>query len=244
MAQLVIDIGNTKIKAAVFNGYDLIHVVPDTTLPEWYVSVLNEYNISKAITVSVKKEVQPWQQQLEQQVACVVFDRHMAHQINNHYRTPQTLGLDRLAAVMGAMQSHPKQDNLIIDAGTCITYDYVDAGANYFGGSISPGLTMRYRAVNHYTSALPLVAPDIAFNGTYGDDTISAIRSGVQNGIIYEIQGFIQTYTKQAPRLNIILTGGDSDFLDTALKNSIFARYIKTEPYLVLKGLNAAILSA
>ncbi|MFD2148184.1 type III pantothenate kinase [Mucilaginibacter antarcticus] len=164
----------------------------------------------------------------------------MAEGINNHYKTPHTLGLDRLAAVTGANYLYPQQNNLVIDGGTCITYDFIDAGANYFGGSISPGLNMRYKALNYYTAVLPVVNQDKNFADDAGDDTETAIKSGVQNGIKHELMGFIDSYAKHSPQLNIILTGGDGIFFDTLLKNSIFAPYIKNEPYLVLKGLNAA----
>jgi len=161
--------------------------------------------------------------------------------VHNQYKTPQTLGLDRLAAVIGANKLYPGKGSLVIDAGTAITYDWVDAAGNYFGGSISPGLNMRYKALNYYTGKLPLISADTGFDTGYGDDTQTAIRSGVQNGIKYELTGFIESYKKDEPELNIILSGGDSIFFDTLLKNSIFAPYVKNEPYLVLKGLNAAI---
>ncbi len=120
----------------------------------------------------------------------------------------------------------------------------IDSDANYFGGSISPGLNMRYNALNYYTGALPLIESDAEFATNYGNNTTTAIQSGVQNGLKYEITGFIESYTKSYPQLNIILTGGDAIFFDTLLKNSIFAPYIKMEPYLVLKGLNVAIQQA
>jgi len=142
---------------------------------------------------------------------------------------------------MGAANLYPGKGSLVIDAGTCITYDFVDAKANYFGGSISPGLNMRYKALNNYTAGLPLIEQDSAFDDAYGKDTSGAMRSGVQNGIKYELTGFIESYTKEEKDINIVLTGGDSIFFDTLLKNSIFAPYIKNEPHLVLKGLNAAI---
>ena len=126
-------------------------------------------------------------------------------------------------------------------AGTCITYDWIDKAGNYYGGSISPGLSMRYKALNYYTSGLPLISTDEKFAADYGDDTASAIRSGVQNGIRYELYGFIKTYKKKGESMNIVLTGGDGIFFDTLLKNSIFAPCIKNERYLVLKGLNAAL---
>lgn len=242
MAQLVIDIGNTLTKMAVFDETDLLGVGNYQVIIEQDLQDLFQaYHITKAVLSTVKKEAEPWIAQLEQYIKVTYFNRDMAYGINNHYRTPQTLGLDRLAAVLGARYLYPGYDNVVIDAGSCITYDGIDAQGNYYGGSISPGLNMRYKALQHYTSALPLVNADTGFSNFYGDDTVTAIRSGVQNGILYEVEGFIQSYNKQAQNLNIILTGGDSVFLDTVLKNSIFAGYIKTEPHLVLKGLNAAI---
>ena len=100
---------------------------------------------------------------------------------------------------------------------------------------------MRYKALNNYTASLPLVNADDNFAGNYGNDTTTAIRSGVQNGIKFELKGFIESYKQNMQELNIVLCGGDSIFFDTLLKNSIFAPCIKIEPYLVLKGLNAAI---
>jgi type III pantothenate kinase len=242
MAQLVIDIGNTLIKAAVFDGRELVDVQHYVEVAPVEIQVLlTKYPVEKAVISTVRGSAETWFSILEQQVKVVYFNRSMAHGVQNHYGTPQTLGLDRLAAVLGARHLFPADDNLVIDAGTCITYDGVDAGANYYGGSISPGLNMRYKALQHYTAVLPLVEADPDFAGYYGNNTVNAIRSGVQNGLLYEIEGFIKSYQKQARHLNIILTGGDSVFLDTVLKNSIFAGYIKLEPYLVLKGLNAAI---
>ena len=129
----------------------------------------------------------------------------------------------------------------MIGGGTCITYDWIDAAGNYFGGSISPGLNMRYKALNYYTDGLPLINADENFDRGYGNDTVSAIRSGVQNGIKYELMGFIESYKKAGDELNIVLSGGDSIFFDTLLKNSIFAPCVKIEPLLVLKGLNAVL---
>lgn len=242
MARLVIDIGNTSVKVAVFDGAELIEAGPYSTFDEeLLLKLLNRYHITHGIYSSVNRQSEGWLGPLAQQITLTRFERSMAGGINNHYRTPQTLGLDRLAGILGARHLYPQSNNLVIDAGTCITYDGIDANANYYGGSISPGLNMRYKALQYYTSALPLVTVDAAFNKFYGDDTIMAIRSGVQNGVLYEVQGFIQNYIQEGIYPNIILTGGDSVFLDTVLKNSIFAGYIKMEPYLVLTGLNAAI---
>ncbi len=242
MANLVIDIGNTLTKIAVFGQDELLQaehypVVEAGTL----LKLIDQYRVNKAIISSVKKDIESWRSALEGKVDLEYFNVEMTAGIRNQYKTPKTLGLDRLAAVIGANQLYPGKGSLVIDAGTAITYDWVDAEGNYFGGSISPGLNMRYKALNYYTGGLPLISADEQFNNDYGDDTTSAIRSGVQNGIKYELTGFIESYRQNEPELNIILTGGDSIFFDTLLKNSIFAPYIKNEPHLVLKGLNAAI---
>ena len=242
MANLVIDIGNTLIKIAVFRHDELVHNAHYSTLEaETLINLIDQYQVNKAIISSVRKETESWRGTLEKKIDVKYFNAGMTAGVHNQYKTPQTLGLDRLAAVIGAKQLYPGKGNMVIDAGTAITYDWIDAEGNYFGGSISPGLNMRYKALNYYTGALPLINADDQFNDFYGNDTASAMRSGVQNGIKYEVTGFIESYQRNHPELNIILTGGDSIFFDTLLKNSIFAPYIKNEPYLVLKGLNAAI---
>jgi len=242
MANLVVDIGNTYTKIAVFKQDELVYTnryqQPDIKV---IANLLDEYGVNQAIISSVKKEKEEWETVLKEKIRLIYFNAEMTTGINNHYLTPKTLGLDRLAAVIGANYLYPQKNNLVIDGGTCIKYDFIDAGANYSGGSISPGLNMRYKALNYYTGALPLLNKDAGFNNISGNDTQSAITSGVQNGIKYELEGFIESYTQDKNELNIILTGGDSIFFDTLLKNSIFAPYIKIEPQLVLKGLNAAI---
>jgi type III pantothenate kinase len=239
---LAIDIGNTYTKIAVFKQDELLHVEQyqdvDTAVIDNFV---DGYPVNRAIISSVKKENAGWQTRLAEKMPVTYFNRGMTTGIVNHYLTPETLGLDRLAAVIGARYLYPGKSSLIIDGGTCITYDWVDASGDYFGGSISPGLNMRYKALNNYTAGLPLISADETFTPKYGNDTTAAIRSGVQNGIRYELTGFIESYKKEGQELNILLSGGDSIFFDTLLKNSIFAPYIKIEPYLVLKGLNAAI---
>jgi type III pantothenate kinase len=242
MTHLVIDIGNTLTKVAVFELNQLVQVNQFEIVEGNYLhELLNKYKIIKAIVSSVKKHTEAWQTDLEAKVPLVYFNNLMTSGVKNHYLTPGTLGTDRLAAVIGACHLYPGQNSLVIAGGTCITYDYVDSGANYFGGSISPGLNMRYKAVNNYTAGLPLIKADADFDAAYGNNTETAIRSGVQNGIKYELTGFIESYKAINNQLNIVLSGGDSIFFDRLLKNSIFAPYIKNEPYLVLKGLNAAI---
>ena len=242
MANLVIDIGNTNIKIAVFGHDELLLTSHHTTTDAGtLLKLIDEYKINKGIISSVKKENESWRGALEEAIDLKYFNAEMTTGVHNQYKTPQTLGPDRLAAVIGANKLYPGKGNLVIDAGTCITYDWTDAEGNYFGGSISPGLNMRYKALNYYTRGLPLISADATFNDTYGSDTTTSILSGVQNGIKYELTGFIKSYQNNEAELNIILSGGDSIFFDTLLKNSIFAPCIKNEPYLVLKGLNAAL---
>jgi len=240
---LVIDIGNTYTKIAVFKQYELLYNAKYRELNTGNIGdLLKDYPIKQAIISTVKNRNQEtWQQVLAGSTRLVYFNAAMNRLIKNHYLSPETLGADRLAAVTGAHYLYPGNDNLVISGGTCITYDWVDAGGNYFGGSISPGLNMRYKALNNYTAGLPLVDADVNFGTFYGNNTISSILSGVQNGIKYELTGFIESYRANEKELNIVLSGGDSIFFDTLLKNSIFAPCIKIEPFLVLKGLNAAI---
>lgn len=241
MANLVIDIGNTNTKVAVFQQDEIISISHHQNQDIQIIDLLGRYTINKTIISSVKKEYAAWEKVLNEKVKVTYFNTGMTTGINNHYLTPKTLGPDRLAGVIGAAYTYPGQNNLVIDGGTCITYDFVDSDLNYSGGSISPGLKMRYKALNYYTAALPVVDEDSTFNKISGNNTQSAITSGVQNGVKYELEGFIKSYKEHNNQLNIILTGGDSIFFDSLLKNSIFAPYIKNEPYLVLKGLNAAI---
>jgi len=177
MANLVIDIGNTYTKAAIFEAGKLLRVEQYKTVELQLLNTLIAGDeIEKAMISSVKKEKDSWEDELKTKTRVLYFTREMAKQIKNHYGTPQTLGIDRLVAVMGAHCLYPGNDNLVIDAGTCITYDYVDAGGNYYGGSISPGLQMRYKAMHNYTSALPLVNADDNFNQKFGTDTESAMQ--------------------------------------------------------------------
>jgi len=242
MANLVVDIGNTLTKIAVFERDEMLFEQAfQTVRTEIIDRLIDNHNITKAIISSVKKEKADWEHLLAGKIATSQFSAQMATGIKNHYLTPATLGLDRLAAVVGANSLYKGKDSLVIDGGTCITYDWIDKDGNYYGGSISPGLKMRYKALNYYTSALPLAEVNETFDDNFGNSTITAMQSGVQNGIKYEITGFIESYKKDEKTPNIVLTGGDGIFFDTLLKNSIFAPYIKNEPYLVLKGLNAAI---
>ncbi|RZK87912.1 MAG: type III pantothenate kinase, partial [Pedobacter sp.] len=134
-----------------------------------------------------------------------------------------------------------KNAALVVDAGTCITYDLLTSKREYFGGSISPGIAMRFNAVHKFTGRLPLVSWNAEMGIPEGRDTKTAIQNGILQGVINEISGFIALNNKKESALKVILTGGDADFLFNQLQNSIFAPQIIKDPYLVLKGLNEAI---
>lgn len=152
--------------------------------------------------------------------------------ISNRYRTPETLGSDRLAAVIGASSLKPGKDLLIIDAGTCITYEVIDARGNYWGGNIAPGMQMRLRALHEFTARLPLVEAEGVVPGM-GYDTETAIRSGVLRGMKYEIEGYIKSMRSKFPHLQVFLTGGNRINFDEDIKNLVF-----TDKYIVPRGLN------
>ena len=242
MTNLVFDIGNTFFKVAVFEDQNIVWTKRYRQLTETLINkIIIKFKPEAAIISSVQNKIFLWEAMLEKQLKTFRFKYQMATSIKNHYQFPEKLGLDRLAAVVGAHFLYPKNSMMVIDAGTCVTYDAVDAQGNYFGGSISPGLKMRFKALKHYTKKLPLIEADLSFNKKQGNNTKEAILSGVQSGLKYEAEGFIKNQIEQHPNTNILLTGGDLNFFDTHLKSSIFAAYVKPEPYLVLKGLNAVI---
>jgi type III pantothenate kinase len=137
------------------------------------------------------------------------------------YDTPQTLGLDRIACAVAAQQFYGRQHCLIVQAGTCLVLDFIDSAGNYYGGSISPGLNMRLAALRHYTANLPTTSLE-KINYFLGQTTQQSIKSGVINGTIYEIEGFIKAYQSRYKMLKVLITGGDGEFLQKSVKNSIF----------------------
>ena len=152
--------------------------------------------------------------------------------IENLYETPETLGKDRLAAAIGANELFPDQNLLVIDAGSAITYDHVSEKNQFLGGNISPGLEMRFKALNHFTGKLPLIGYSDEFQ-SIGRNTTDAIRAGVQNGILFEIEQTIDLFNRNYQNLQIVMTGGDSYFFDKKLNYSIFVHF-----NLTLIGLN------
>ena len=230
--KLVIDIGNTSTKLALFEGKD---VFLTSNINNCHLKSIQEFvankEVSAAIISSVKK--------INSEILSVldyykgfILSENIPVPIKNKYKTPDTLGKDRLAAVVGAHSLYPKKEIIVFDAGTCLTMDFVSEKGEYIGGRISPGIEMRYNALHTFTNKLPLVqqektAPII------GNDTDSSISSGVQQGVLSEVKSIISDYRLQKPDTVAVITGGDCFFFEKELKSSIFAN-----PNLVLIGLN------
>ena len=230
--KLIIDIGNTAVKTALFEDKELISssVLNDCTLQNILVFV-GEQAISNTIISSVKA-VDADVEQIIQHFDALFLNENTPLPITIDYRTPDTLGRDRIAAVVGASFLFPKQDVLVLDAGTCLTIDFINKEKVYRGGRISPGITMRYKALNQFTSNLPLCEFSET-NMVLGNDTNSSIISGVQQGMLAEVREIINVYKMENKDTVIAVTGGDCFFFEKELKSSIFAN-----PFLVMEGLN------
>jgi type III pantothenate kinase len=221
---LVVDIGNTKVKAAVFESNTLMSFesFKEDDFENMLSQFLQKYTINACILSSVKVHQPKIIQFLEQIPYFIQLHHTTPVPFTNLYSTPTTLGIDRIALVAGASETYAHQNVLIVDAGTCITYDFINKNQEYLGGAISPGIQIRYRAVHDYTSKLPQLEAVEAYR-LVGDSTETAIHSGILNGVVQEIQGVINQYQAKYSDLTVILTGGDTKFLSKQLKNSIFA---------------------
>ena len=232
---LIIDIGNTNTKLAVFEQNKLLETRRCSVekLPAEVGKICIQFSkIEQLLVSSVIEFSDRLFSELSQYGKVCVLNHKLKMPFKNLYTTPETLGLDRLALAAAATQQYPNTNTLIIDAGTCITYDFVDANAHYLGGAISPGLQMRYNALHHQTAQLPLLQPSDT-NSYIGSTTDTSIHSGVVHGIVQEIQGVISTYSSDYSDLTVILTGGDANFLLKQFKISIFAN-----SNFLLEGLN------
>lgn len=243
MHNLVIDIGNTYSKLAIFKKKELIYFQQYKQIEESILEqLIAQYAVTTSTVSSVGDDIANIELWLNKRTKYLRFSTALQAGIKNHYQSPLTLGLDRWAKVIAAHRLYNGQNSLLIDGGTCITYDVLNSNDEYFGGSISLGINMRFKALNHYTERLPLVTWDKEQNAVEeGTNTENAIKRGVLQGAINEIEGFIAIENKRNKDLKVILTGGDAVFLNNQLKNSIFAAQITHEPYLVLKGLNEVI---
>lgn len=224
---LVIDIGNTRTKFSVFNrGEVLISVPVDEFLPEHIDVLQNEHPELQHVILSAVKDYSPklktaLQNKFKQ---FIELNANTPLPIENCYKTPETLGKDRIAAAVGGFDLYPETNLLIIDAGTAITYDIVNEKHQYLGGNISPGIEMRLKALHQFTGKLPLVSQQ-KFDKLYGTTTEEAILAGVQHGVVFEVDKAIETFKEFYTNLKVIITGGDADFFDKKLKNSFFVNF-------------------
>ena len=232
---LIIDIGNTKQKLALVEDDKIISFFSASKIKiELLNNLLNTNKISKAIisNVSNKKSSLEIQQTLSDKVKLLNFKDITTFPIKNAYQTPTTLGSDRLSVAVGSQKYAKGENCLVIQIGTCITYEFIDKNAIYHGGAISPGPLMRFKALNHFTGNLPLVKHK-EINNLIGTNTEESILSGVLFGIASEIDGNIEKYKALYPDLRLIMTGGGAKYFEKLLKNQIFA-----VPNLVIIGLN------
>lgn len=232
---LVIDIGNTLIKMAVFQ--DDILLKKKITLKQDFFKTLEELEqkypkIQFAILSSVSKIPSKWIRKLEDQFQLIILNPQLPQPFINLYATPNTLGNDRIALVAAACLHYPGQNVLVIDAGTCVTYEFKNEKDQFMGGAISPGLQMRFKAMHTFTEYLPLIEAEEEVS-LIGNSTKNSMQSGAVIGLAAEIQGIISEYKEEYEDLTIILTGGDAQFLCKRFKNSIFAN-----SNFLLEGLN------
>ncbi len=222
---LAVDVGNTRIKAAVFEDSTLLEsfVFLKTELEKSIYNILNSHKkITQLVVASVSDVEKQAFSNFENSVNIHFVSRKDAFPFVNGYETPQTLGIDRMVLAAGATLKYPNQNRLVIDAGTCVTYDFIDETDHYLGGAISPGLLLRYESLHHFTAKLPFMTLETP-KQLIGKSTSESIHSGVVNGLVFEIEGYIEELRSQYSKFIIILTGGDSVFLAKRLKNTIFA---------------------
>lgn len=223
--KLVIDVGNTSSKLAIFDQSQLIVIkrLDNSALLNSFDDLFSDFpDVSSSIISKVGHLDDAVVQNLEKRIPVHVLTHTSQLPFVNAYATPQSLGVDRIALVAAAVTEYPNTNVLVIDAGTCITYDFVDHDSTYHGGAISPGLRIRYESLHNFTANLPLLERSVPQNLT-GTSTEQSIHSGVVYGACNEIDGIIDAYRLRYKHLTVILTGGDTKFLSDQLKNSIFA---------------------
>jgi type III pantothenate kinase len=221
--KLIIDIGNTLQKTAVFDRDGLVffetHTGVNTDILQ---KVFGQFPINVAILSSVINHPDSLEKLIREHCSLLVFNHQTPIPIKNNYLTPETLGKDRLASVVAAQSLFPNQNVLVIDAGTCFKFDLLNSQGEYIGGAISPGIHMRFLALHTFTGKLPLINVS-EFDQLIGKSTEESILSGVINGSVTEIDGIIDKYKEKYPDIVVVFSGGDADYLANKLKNKIFA---------------------
>ncbi len=240
---LIIDIGNTAAKLTLFEKQTrrdsfVLHSPEADELTRTCQSLFEKYSIRALILSSVRKHLPEFERSLKQRAQRVIlFDENTKIPIKNTYQTPGTLGKDRLAAAIGANNLYPRNNILIFDAGSALTVDFVDKNKEYHGGCISPGIDMRFKAMHQFTEKLPLKTRNVATNRLFARSTGEAIISGVQNGVCFEIERYIDEFAGKYEDTEVILTGGDAPFLYKKI-----TKKTTLHPHLVSEGLNTILL--
>ncbi len=232
---LIIDVGNTLVKLAVFETNYLIfrqECVKEDFLITFQEVSKNYKLIKKAIVSAVGNFSEIEISEVKKNYPVFELTHKAQIPFKNKYATPNTLGVDRIALVASAAIQFPKKNVLIIDVGSCITYDFLNSENEYLGGAISPGIDLRYQSLHHYTDKLPYLKPKL-LKKVLGNTTEKSIHIGVLQGVISEINGSITNYLEEFKELTIILTGGGAHYLVDSLKNDIFAN-----SNFLLEGLN------
>ncbi len=233
---LVLDLGNTYGKIAVCDHKKVVEAATYEKITSREISYFHiRYPGLKGVIISsvvnYSREIIDYLR--TQYSTCIELDHLTPIPLVNKYLTPETLGYDRIAAAVGAYTICPKKNVLVIDAGTAITYDIVTANGEFLGGNISQGVDIRFKSLNKYTNRLPLLERPEKTPPLLGSSTREAMQSGIVNGMLFEMDGFIEAISKKHPKLQVVLTGGDSKYFVGKLKNSIFV-----DPNLNLIGLN------
>lgn len=232
---LLFDIGNTRSKVAAWEGNSKIHefVFLNIEVSDIRNIIKYTYKIDKVIVSSVANPDMKVLNFLENHFDnLLILNGNTPTPLKNYYESKNTLGPDRIAAVVGANYLYPNQNLLVIDSGTAITFDLVSSEGEHLGGNISPGIDMRFQALHNFTGKLPLVRKATQWD-FIGYDTEKAIIAGVQNGIVFEINGYEAYASQNFENFIIILTGGNIEYFVKQIKNPIFVC-----PDLVFIGLN------
>lgn len=234
---LIADIGNSFIKLAVFDEDNILFLKRyKKVLVKDIKKIQDKFPFTYSISSNVRRTDPPFIKHLASNYHHLALSHKTKVPITNLYKTPKTLGLDRLAVAAGAAIIHPKKNVLVIDIGTCVTYDYVDKKAKYWGGNISPGVELRLRGMHEFTSALPLIKRKWN-KAILGTTTKEAMQNGAVWGLKLEIEGFIKTLTRHKGSLVTILTGGDAAYFGEIVDSKIFVA-----PNFLLRGLDKILL--
>ena len=234
---LVVDIGNNFFKLGIFENSNLVFSFFDKNdkIDVEIEKIIRSYTKITSALISNVSSIKINDIFNKLNIKIYELDSTFIFPFKLNYKTPESLGNDRLALAAAATILFPNSNNLVIDAGTCITIDFIDNNNHFMGGSISPGVKMRYDSLNHYTANLPLLKNENSFNYP-GDSTNASIHAGIIGGVSNEINGFIKQINSRNDKVNVILTGGDAKILSKTLKITIFANQ-----NFILEGLNSIL---